>query len=121
MERDLFDAEHDGFLTDVNLLETLVTEKLQAEADKLKADGWSWVEVNRTEDRWRAVRTYQQLRPKSVSLSDELQEEADRLIKERATLQCKDQRHFFPGVSDLDPMTRVKMSDFRLGRGVGDV
>ena len=74
LERDLFDAEHDGFLTDVNLLETLVTEKLQAEADKLKADGWSWVEVNRTEDRWRAVRTYQQLRPKSVSLSDKLQE-----------------------------------------------
>jgi hypothetical protein len=38
---DLFDAEHDGFLTDANLLEILLTEKLQAEADKLKADGWS--------------------------------------------------------------------------------
>ena len=94
LERDLFDAEHDGFLTDVNLLETLVTEKLQAEADKLKADGWSWVEVNRTEDRRRAVRTYQQLRPKSVSLSDELQEEADRLIKERATLQSKEESDY---------------------------
>jgi ParB family chromosome partitioning protein len=94
LERDLFDAEHDGFLTDVNLLETLVIEKLQAEADKLKADGWSWVEVNRTEDRWRAVRTYQQLRPKSVSLSDKLQEEADRLIKERATLQSKEESDY---------------------------
>jgi hypothetical protein len=50
--------------------------------------------VNRTEDRWRAVRTYQQLRPKSVSLSDELQEEADRLIKERETLQSKDESDY---------------------------
>jgi ParB family transcriptional regulator, chromosome partitioning protein len=81
LERDLFDAEHDGFLTDVNLLETLVIENLQAEADKLKADGWSWVEVNRTEDRWRAVRTYQQLRPKSASL-------------ERATLQSKEESDY---------------------------
>ena len=88
--RDLFDAEHEGFLTDPNLLETLVTEKLDTEAEKLKADGWSWVEINRTEDRWRAVRTYQQLRPKSVSLSDELQQEVDRLIRERETLQSKD-------------------------------
>ena len=51
LERDLFDSEHDGFLTDGCLLEILVTEKLQAAADKLKADGWSWVEINRTEDR----------------------------------------------------------------------
>ena len=28
IERDLFDAEHEGFLTDSKLLETLVTEKL---------------------------------------------------------------------------------------------
>jgi len=94
LERDLFDADHEGFLTDGCLLETLVTEKLQAETDKLKADGWSWVEINRTEDRWRAVRTYQQLRPKSVSLSEELQQEVDRLIKERETLQSKDESDY---------------------------
>jgi hypothetical protein len=34
--RDLFDAEHEGFLTDPNLLETLVTEKLDTEAEKLR-------------------------------------------------------------------------------------
>ena len=38
IERDLFDSDHDGFLTDGCLLEILVTEKLQAEANKLKAD-----------------------------------------------------------------------------------
>ena len=92
--RDLFDAEHEGFLTDPNLLETLVTEKLDTEAEKLRADGWSWVEVNRTADRWSAARTYQQLRPKSVSLSDELQQEVDRLIRERETLQSKNEADY---------------------------
>jgi ParB family transcriptional regulator, chromosome partitioning protein len=91
IERDLFDAEHDGFLSDPKLLETLVTEKLQAEAERLKAEGWSWVEINRTEDGWQAARAYQQLRPKSVSLSEDLQAEADRLINERETLQSKDE------------------------------
>ena len=50
--------------------------------------------MNRTEDRWSAVRTYQQLRPKSVPLSDELQQEADRLINERGTLQSKDKSNY---------------------------
>jgi ParB family chromosome partitioning protein len=79
IERDLFEAEHDGYLTDPKLLETLVTEKLQAEADKLKADGWSWVEINRSDDRWLANRTYRKLKPKSVPLSKELKEEDERL------------------------------------------
>jgi ParB family transcriptional regulator, chromosome partitioning protein len=68
-----------------------VTEKLQAEAERLKAEGWSWVEINRTEDGWQAARAYQQLRPKSVSLSEDLQAEADRLINERETSQPKDE------------------------------
>jgi ParB family chromosome partitioning protein len=90
LKRDLFDADHDGFLTDGCLLEILVTEKLQAEADKLKADGWSWVEVNRTEDRWLANRTYRKLQPKSVPLSKELKEEDAQLRKELKALEAKD-------------------------------
>jgi ParB family chromosome partitioning protein len=90
IERDLFDAQHDGFLTDGCLLEILVTEKLQAEADRLKADGWSWVEVNRTEDRWLANRTYRKLQPKSVPLSKDLKEEDAQLRKELEVLEAKE-------------------------------
>ncbi|MBV8227918.1 MAG: hypothetical protein JO232_22315, partial [Verrucomicrobia bacterium] len=90
LERDLFDADHDGFLTDGCLLEILVTEKLQTEADRLKADGWSWVEVNRTEDRWLANRTYRKLQPKSVPLSKELKEEDAQLRKELEVLEAKE-------------------------------
>jgi len=90
LERDLFDADHDGFLTGGCLLEILVTEKLQAEADKLKADGWSWVEINRTDDRWLANRTYRKLQPKSVPLSKELEDEDAQLRKELKALEAKD-------------------------------
>jgi ParB family chromosome partitioning protein len=43
--RDLFDAEHQGFLTDPALLDRLAAEKLQAVAEGIRAEGWKWVEV----------------------------------------------------------------------------
>ena len=43
--RDLFDEEHQGFLTEPALLDRLASEKLQALADKVRAEGWKWVEV----------------------------------------------------------------------------
>jgi len=43
--RDLFRPEDDGYFTDSTLLDRLVAEKLSAEAEKLKTEGWSWVEV----------------------------------------------------------------------------
>jgi ParB family transcriptional regulator, chromosome partitioning protein len=41
---DLFD-EKGGFFADPELLNRLVTEKLQAAADALKAEGWKWIEA----------------------------------------------------------------------------
>jgi hypothetical protein len=66
-------------------------KKFQAEADKLKADGWSWVEINRTDDRWLANRNYRKLQPKSVPLSKELKEEDERLREELTNLESKDE------------------------------
>ncbi|MBZ5763816.1 ParB N-terminal domain-containing protein [Rhizobium sp. VS19-DR104.2] len=46
VRRDLFtDDENGGFITDVALLEKLVADKLEAEAETLRAEGWGWVEV----------------------------------------------------------------------------
>jgi ParB family transcriptional regulator, chromosome partitioning protein len=44
--RDLFTADDGGWLDDVPLLERLVAEKLKAEAEKIAAEGWKWIEVN---------------------------------------------------------------------------
>ena len=43
--RDLFQGDDGGWLEDPALLDRLVTEKLQAEAEALAAEGWKWIEV----------------------------------------------------------------------------
>ena len=43
--RDLFQHDDGGWLQDPALLDRLVTEKLQAEAETLRAEGWSWIAV----------------------------------------------------------------------------
>ncbi len=44
--RDLFEDDDGGWLEDVPLFERLVAEKLKAEAEKIAAEGWKWIEVN---------------------------------------------------------------------------
>lgn len=43
--RDLFQGDDGGWLEDPALLEQLVAEKLQAEAEALASEGWKWIEV----------------------------------------------------------------------------
>jgi ParB family chromosome partitioning protein len=43
--RDLFQADDGGWLEDPALLDRLVTEKLQSEAEALACEGWKWIEV----------------------------------------------------------------------------
>jgi ParB family chromosome partitioning protein len=43
--RDLFQGDEGGWLEDPSLLDRLVAEKLQAEAEALASEGWKWIEV----------------------------------------------------------------------------
>jgi len=43
--RDLFEPDDGGWLQDPALLEKLVAEKLEQEAEAIRAEGWKWVEV----------------------------------------------------------------------------
>ena len=43
--RDLFQGDDGGWLEDPALLDWLVTEKLQVEAEALASEGWKWIEV----------------------------------------------------------------------------
>lgn len=45
MIRDLFQSEIEGYFTDSELLERLTTEKLNALAEEVRKEGWSWVEI----------------------------------------------------------------------------
>ena len=49
--RDLFaDEGHGGYIVDVELLHRLAIERLTAEADRLRPEGWAWVEARTTFD-----------------------------------------------------------------------
>ena len=43
--RDLFQGDGGGWLQDVALVNRLVAEKLEREADAIRAEGWKWIEV----------------------------------------------------------------------------
>jgi ParB family chromosome partitioning protein len=44
--RDLFQGDDGGWLEDPTLLDRLVADKLQAEAQAIAAEGWKWIEVS---------------------------------------------------------------------------
>src|SRR5260370_83010 len=44
--RDLFEDDDGGWLEDVALTDSLLADVLKAEAEKIAADGWKWIEVN---------------------------------------------------------------------------
>jgi ParB family chromosome partitioning protein len=43
--RDLFQHDDGGWLQDIGLLERLVGEKLERDAETIRAEGWKWVEI----------------------------------------------------------------------------
>jgi ParB family transcriptional regulator, chromosome partitioning protein len=43
--RDLFQIDHGGFLQDTSLLDRMVAQKLESEADALRGEGWKWIDV----------------------------------------------------------------------------
>lgn len=43
--RDLFESDDGGWLENIGLVDMLVTEKLNEEAEVIRAEGWKWIEV----------------------------------------------------------------------------
>jgi ParB family chromosome partitioning protein len=85
MNRDLFQPEHEGYLTDPALLDRLVAERLEAEAASVRAEGWAWVEIIPRLDyatRYSFGRVHREPKP----LSDEQQKVQDRLVTQYEAL-----------------------------------
>lgn len=82
IERDLFGEDADGYMIDVPLVEKLVAEKLAAEADNIRAEGWAWVETA-IDFPWNHHRDYRAIKPIAPALSDDEQEEYENLDQER--------------------------------------
>jgi ParB family chromosome partitioning protein len=84
IKRDLFDEQNSGYVLDVTLAERLVAEKLEAEAEKLRVEGWKWVEC--VSELPREAHYMPRVYPKDVPITDEQQAELDRLEAEYAEL-----------------------------------
>ncbi|QKK28012.1 ParB/RepB/Spo0J family partition protein [Rhizobium hidalgonense] len=84
VKRDLFDEQNSGYALDVALVKRLVVEKLEADAEKLRADGWKWVEC--VSELPQEAHYMSRVYPKDVPMTDEQQAELDRLEGEYAEL-----------------------------------
>lgn len=86
VKRDLFAEEDEGvFLLDAELLNRLAKEKLQAEAEAVKAEGWKWVEIV-PEFHREEYADYRLRRPEPLPLSEEAAAEQKQLTEEYSRL-----------------------------------
>ncbi len=88
--RDLFEDDNGGWLTDPALLDRLVDEKLNAEAETVRAEGWKWVTTaidlpwNATDGLREIVGTEVDMTEREQSQLEALQTEADELEEQWA-------------------------------------
>lgn len=143
--RDLFEDDEGGWLQDPALLDRLVVEKLQREAEKLRGEGWKWIEAasdfpyghtagmrhlvgvtpELTEEEqasYDALRAEHEALEEAYAEADELPDDVDARIGEIETaLQAFDDR---PAIYDASEMARAGVfvsiegdGDLRIERG----
>ncbi|WP_407186847.1 ParB/RepB/Spo0J family partition protein [Bradyrhizobium centrosematis] len=87
--RDLFQSDDGGWLEDVVLLDSLVAEKLKAEAETIAAEGWKWIEVAATDFTYGHTRGLRELDGVSAGLTAEEQATIEALNAESARLEAE--------------------------------
>lgn len=83
--RDLFDAAHEGYFDNPELVNRLVLEKLEKEAEAVVAEGWKWVTVT-PDFHYSMTSGMRRVHPLAVELSAEQQAQLDALENEREAL-----------------------------------
>ncbi len=86
--RDLFEPDDGGWLQEPPLLEKLVAEKLEREADTVRAEGWKWIEVV-TELPYGFGHGLRQLNGREVPMTDEERANRDTLQAELDRIEAK--------------------------------
>lgn len=78
VQRDLFTEDGGGWLTDTALLERLVGERVREVADRVRAEGWKWVETDHASVR-SAWGTTRRVWPEKTALSEDDEKRRDEL------------------------------------------
>ena len=85
--RDLFQGDDGGWLTDVALVDRLVAERLEREADTVRAEGWKWIEVARDHP-YGHTHGLRQLRGEATPLTTEEEAARDALRSELEAMEA---------------------------------
>ncbi|MGE0565866.1 MAG: ParB/RepB/Spo0J family partition protein [Pseudolabrys sp.] len=87
---DLFRAESNGYLTDPALLDRLVTEKLEREAEAVRQEGWKWVAIM-PEAGFDTLRGYGELKGKRQPLPPAQAKALAKAVREAGKLRDRDE------------------------------
>lgn len=85
IRRDLFDDRNSGYLQDAALLDSLVSEKLKAIADAVKAEGWKFVDVFAEAD-YSTTSAYDYRHPERAPLSKNAEKQIEKLNRDYEAL-----------------------------------
>ncbi len=77
VQRDLFSEDRGGWIADAALLERLVAERMEREAEAIRAEGWRWVAIG--PDAHAAAWNLRRVRPSKVALPSEDERRRDEL------------------------------------------
>ena len=86
LERDLFQPEHEGYLTDSAKLDRLVAEKLESLAAEVRGEGWKWVEIQPISE-YPDLTKFDRIRPVYVPINDEIRSEIEALQDEQEQIE----------------------------------
>lgn len=98
---DLFDEESGGYFRNVMLLDRLAMEKLEREAEAIRAEGWSWVEVLPQMD-YDRLTDFRRLAPEENGLSDDEEARLSSLAERYDELAAALEEGDDEGISELD-------------------
>lgn len=79
VRRDLFDDKNSGYIQDIALLDTLVSDKMQSAISEYYADGWKWVESVDSLD-WHVMQKFRQQKPAEREFTADEKQEYDGLV-----------------------------------------
>jgi ParB family chromosome partitioning protein len=103
VRRDLFAQDDDGvFLLDAGLLDRLALQKLESDAEAIRAEGWKWVEAALQFDR--SQTNYRTRHPQPVPLSAEAEAEQTRLAEQYQALFDSQDEHDEETTETLDAL-----------------
>jgi len=77
MQRDLFSEDRGGWITNAELLEQLVAERMEAAAEAIRAEGWKWVAIG--QEAQAAAWGLRRVWPSKLALSPEDDQRRDTL------------------------------------------